>query len=107
MKSINTKSIVSAAVLAIAVLGATQSFAASNGFRGTEGDVVNAPIVLSSKTRADVRVELLQSAKAAHAAPESEGVNAPANEFVSTRSRADVRMGGVSAAHSNALTGSL
>jgi hypothetical protein len=106
MTSINTKTLVSAAVLAIAALGAANAFAA-NSYRGTESELVNLQGVTSTKARADVRAEQSQAAKKAHHMVESESTMLPTEDFVSTRARADVRMEAVAASHSKLSTGSL
>ena len=99
------KSAVSTLVLAVAALGAANSFAAGGTAKGTEGEML-LPAFTSTTTRAEVQTDLIRAAKSGQIIPSTAGTTLKAPEFVSTRAAADVRAEAVVAAH-NPVVGTI
>ena len=100
MTTINfAKSAVSTLVLAVAALGAANSFAATSAAKGTEGEMLAATTFTSTTTRAEVQTDLIRAAKSGQIVPSIAGTTLKAPVFMSTRSAAEVRAEGVVAAH--------
>ena len=105
MNSTIAKTAVSSIVLALAALGSASSFAAAQ--KGTEGESLWTPAVMSSKTRADVQAEYFKAVKAGQLVAMTEGTIFVAPAFMTARSRDDVRAEAVMAAHHPLTTGTL
>lgn len=99
------KSAVSTLVLAVAALGAANSFAAAGTVKFTEGEML-LPAFTSTTTRAEVQTDLIRAAKSGQIIPSTAGTTLKAPEFVSTRAAADVRAEAVVAAH-NPVVGTI
>ena len=80
----------SSVVLAVATLGATSSFAATSTARNTDGDLLFAPALTSTTTRAQVQAEYIKAAKSGQIIPSSDGITLRAPAFVSARPAAEV-----------------
>ena len=99
------KTAASSIVLALAALGSASSFAAAQ--KGTEGEALWTPAVMSHQTREAVQANYFQAVKAGQLVAMTEGAVLLGPDFMSTRTRAEVRAEAVMAASHPLNTGTL
>ena len=106
MNAITAKTAVSSIVLALAAFGSASSFAASTQ-KGTEGEALFAPAIMSVTSRAAVQADYFQAVKAGQLVAMTEGTVLVAPAFMSIRTRDGVHAEAVMAAHHPLNTGTL